>query len=404
MGAETGFRFLVGSNLLAQSAEQIALAAAPLVAVLALGAGAVETGSLQVALTLPFLIFAIPAGLLADRYSRRPLMIVSELVRFASLTAILVFSLLGQLSWPLLALLGFFGVCGTVLFSVAAPALVPDLAPPYRLAAANARIELARTTALTAGPAVGGVLVTWLGAPGAFGIAAALSLAAAGLLTRLVEPIRAPSPQRRPIQEVKDGMAFVFGHSLLAPIFATQFVFNVGFFIILAVFVPHAVTSLGLSASAIGVTLALFGFGMIIGALLAPRVMRGLRLGIVVAVGPLSGLLGSLLIATTIWLPIGLLAGAGFFLLGLGPILWVISTTTLRQTVTPAGLLGRVSAINVLAYGARPIGAGLGALISGYFSVEVALLAACLLFSLQAVIISLSPVVRLSHQPELAIA
>src|SRR5262249_30252301 len=133
MGAETGFRFLVASNLLAQSAEQTALAAAPLVAVLALGAGAVETGSLQVALTLPFFIFATPAGLLADRYSRRPLMIVSELVRFASLTAILVFSLLGQLSWPLLALLGFFGVCGTVLFSVAAPALVPDLVPPYRL-------------------------------------------------------------------------------------------------------------------------------------------------------------------------------------------------------------------------------------------------------------------------------
>jgi hypothetical protein len=53
----------------------------------------------------------------------------------------------------------------------------------------------------------------------------------------------------------------------------------------------------------------------------------------------------------TIWLPTAPFAGLGFFLLGAGPILWVISTTTLRQTVTPAELLGRVSVINIMAYG-----------------------------------------------------
>ena len=55
------------------------------------------------------------------------------------------------------------------------------------------------------------------------------------------------------------------------------------------------------------------------------------------------------------------LAGLGLFLLGAGPILWTISTTTLRQTVTPPDLLGRVSAINIMAYGARPLGSALGA-------------------------------------------
>jgi MFS family permease len=62
-----GFPRLAWSNLAAQSAEQIGLAATPLVAVLALGAGAGETGFLQTVQTLPFLILAIPAGLLADR-------------------------------------------------------------------------------------------------------------------------------------------------------------------------------------------------------------------------------------------------------------------------------------------------------------------------------------------------
>ena len=67
-----GFSRLAWSNLAAQSAEQIALAAAPIVAVITLGAAAGETGLLQTAQTLPFLIFSIPAGVLADRSSRRP--------------------------------------------------------------------------------------------------------------------------------------------------------------------------------------------------------------------------------------------------------------------------------------------------------------------------------------------
>src|SRR5882724_11808065 len=72
------FNRLAWSNLAAQSAEQIALAAAPIVAVLLLGVGEGQTGLLQTALTLPFILFAIPAGLLADRISRRWLMAGSE--------------------------------------------------------------------------------------------------------------------------------------------------------------------------------------------------------------------------------------------------------------------------------------------------------------------------------------
>jgi hypothetical protein len=85
-----------------------------------------------------------------------------------------------------------------------------------------------------------------------------------------------------------------------------------------------------------------------------------------------------------------------------GPILWIISTTTLRQAITPPELLGRVSAINILAYGARPIGSGLGALIGGLYGVEACLLAALLGFIMQACIIAVSPAVRLAHQPAMA--
>jgi MFS family permease len=80
------FNRLAWSNLAAQSAEQIALAAAPIIAVLMLGVGEGETGLLQTALTLPFVLVAIPAGLLADRISRRRLMAGAESLRAVALT------------------------------------------------------------------------------------------------------------------------------------------------------------------------------------------------------------------------------------------------------------------------------------------------------------------------------
>src|ERR1700744_3513455 len=91
------FNRLAWSNLAAQSAGQIALAAAPIVAVLLLGVGEGETGLLQTALTLPFILFAIPAGLLADRISRRRLMAGSEALSAASLLALFGLIWLGLL-------------------------------------------------------------------------------------------------------------------------------------------------------------------------------------------------------------------------------------------------------------------------------------------------------------------
>ena len=184
------FNRLAWSNLAAQSAEQVGLAAAPIVAVLTLGAGAGTTGMLQTAQTLPFLLLAIPAGVLADRTSRRRLMTASEALRGLSLGGILVLGAFGLLTLPLLAALGFLGACGTVAYSVTAPALVPALVEPTALAAANGRLELARTVAFAGGPALAGTLVGWTGGAPAFGVAAALSTCAVFLLAGLREPAR----------------------------------------------------------------------------------------------------------------------------------------------------------------------------------------------------------------------
>ena len=395
------FSHLAWSNLAAQSAEQIALAAAPIVAVLLLGVGEGQTGLLQTALTLPFILFAIPAGLLADRISRRWLMAGSEGLRAAALAGILVLVWLGQLTLPLLALLGFVAVCGTVAYSVAAPALVPSLVSPQLLPAANARIELARTIAFAGGPALGGVLVGWVGAAPAFGFAAALSVMAVVLLSGIYEPARVPAPRRHPLQEIREGAVFVLQHPLLRPVFVTQFIFNTASFLLLAVFVPYAVRHLGLSATGVGTTLAMYGVGMVAGALMATRVMQRLPFGTVIGLGPVTGFVAATVMALTTLIPTPWLAALSFFLLGAGPILWVISTTTLRQSVTPPRLLGRVSAINIMSYGARPLGSALGALVGGFYGAETCLYLAAAIFGVQALVILMSPAIALTQQPEM---
>jgi predicted MFS family arabinose efflux permease len=262
---------------------------------------------------------------LADRLSRRGVMACAEALRVLSLASVLAFAALGLLSWPLLAALGFLGACGTVAFSATAPSLVPSLVPSGALAAANARIELARTVAFAAGPALGGALVGWVGGASAFGVAAALSAGAVFLLSGVREPPRPPRPVRHPLDDIREGARFMFRHPLLRPIFVTQFVFNTAFFVLQAVFVPYAVRRLGLSASGVGVTLATYGAGMVAGALLASRVMGRLPIGIVIAIGPLAGLVAALVMVLTIWAPSALLAAVSFFLMGAGPILWVIA-------------------------------------------------------------------------------
>jgi predicted MFS family arabinose efflux permease len=395
------FNRLAWSNLAAQSAEQVALAAAPIVAVLLLGVGECETGLLQTALTLPFVLFAVPAGLLADRISRRRLMAGAEALRAAALLVILLLIALHQLTMPLLALAGFIAVCGTVVYSVTAPALVPSLVSPQQLPAANTRIELARTIAFASGPALGGFLVGWLGAAPAFAFAAALSVVAVVLLSGLYEPSRVLAQRRHPFHEIMEGGAFVMRHPLLRPVFVTQFIFNTAWFLLLAVFVPYAVHRLNLSASGVGVTLAMFGIGMVVGALSATRVMRHLAFGTVIGLGPVTGLVAAAIMALTTVIPSAALAGLSFFLLGAGPILWVISTTTLRQSVTPSQLLGRVSAINILSYGARPLGSALGAIVGGLYSAQACLYLAVLIFAAQALVILMSPAVALTRQPDM---
>ena len=395
------FERLALSNLLAQSAEQLSLAAVPLVAVLLLQAGPGEIGLLASIQSLPFLLLSMPLGLLADRSSRTRLMALAEALRALALLLLLALILTDRVSIAALAVIGFVAAVGTVAFSVAAPSLVPALVNADKLAHANGRLELARSAAYAAGPALAGALIAWTGAPTAFVLSGMLSVAAALCLRGITEPTRAATPARHPLLELQDGARWVWKSDLLRPILFCSIVWNISWFMLQATYVPYAVHTLGLNASGVGMTLALYGAGMIVGALLAPRVIRALPFGQAILLGPYFSVLAAATMAMTLLWPVGWLAALSYFFFGSGPIIWVITSTTLRQTVTPRAMIGRVSSINiVVSTGARPLGAALGGVLGVYFPVSVSLWCVVLGFTLQALIISASRMRTLQKLPE----
>lgn len=394
------FARLAWSNLLAQSAEQLSLAAVPIVAVLLLQAGPGEIGLLASIQSLPFLLLSMPLGLLADRTSRTRLMALAELLRALALLLLLALILTDRVSITALAVTGFLAAVGTVAFSVAAPSLVPALMPVDGLARANGRLELARSGAFAAGPALAGALIAWTGAPAAFVLSAMLSGVAVLCLRGISEPARAALPARHPLLELQDGARWVWNSELLRPIMFTAIAWNISWFMLQAAYVPYAIHDLGLDASGVGITLALYGVGMIVGALLAPRVVALLPFGQAILLGPCFSVLAALTMAMTLYWPQGWLAGLSYFLFGAGPIVWTITSTTLRQTVTPRAMIGRVSSINiVVSTGARPLGAALGGLVGTHFPVSVSLWCVVLGFGVQAIVISASRVRTLQRLP-----
>ncbi len=394
------FIALAWSNLAAQSAEQLSLAAVPLVAVLALGAGPGEIGTLAAVQTLPFLLLSIPLGVLADRVSRRRLMLLAEGLRALSLLVLLGMVVSGQVSIFWLAVLGFAGAVGTVGFSVAAPALVPSLVPRDLLARANGRLELARSAAYAGGPALAGALVAWAGASAAFVLATVLSAAAVALLWRLVEPARASAAPRHPLLEIKDGAQFVWRQPFLRPMLLTGVAWNISWFVLQAAYVPYAVRMLGLGAQAVGVTLGCYGAGMVVGALLATRIVGAMPFGRAIQLGPAVSVLAAGTMVATLWAPTGLLAGLSFFLFGVGPIIWTITTTTLRQSITPGTMLGRVSSVFLAANaGSRPLGAALGGFVGATWGEPACLWLAWAGFTIQAGVIIVSSLGGLQKLP-----
>ena len=116
----------------------------------------------------------------------------------------------------------------------------------------------------------------------------------------------------------------------------TAVVWNIAWFVLQAAYVPYAMRHLGLNAGGVGFTLGCYGAGMLVGALLAARAARTLPFGAAVMLGPSMSVLAAAAMLASWWWPHAAWAALSFVLFGAGPLVWTVTTTTLRQTLVPS--------------------------------------------------------------------
>lgn len=377
---------LVKANFFAQLADQLTLTAIPLLAVLYLNLGAGGVGLLNTFQTLPYLILSIPLGVLVDRISKKRVMQFSEAIRIAALLMIIVFTYFDMITFWLLVGLGFMAAIGSVGFNAALPAYVPTLVQKSDLTFYNGRLELVRSLSLTLGPALAGAIAAWFGASNTF----VLGLILTGLTLAFVYGVKHsgkvdnPSTDKNPWGDIKQGAAFIKKNSTLSTIMMVAFVWNCGWFVLQAAFMPLALKTWGLSAEVVGYALACMGVGLLVGSFLSQRIINYLGFGMSLAFGPVLSFVASLLVLINLQVGTAVLPAMAFFLFGFGPVIWIITSNTLRQVVTPAHMIGCVSAMYMTTnWGARPFGALLGAGIGLYFGEAWCLVVCAILYFTQ---------------------
>ena len=386
------------SNLCAQFSEQIIIAVLPIIAVLSMNASAAETAFIQMINTLPFLLLSIPMGVIADRVSRKKLMIIIEIVRATAIFILFYLTFSGSLSINKIALFGFFIAMGTVIYSVASPALVASFVIKEQLINANRSIEIAKSVAFTAGPALGGILASYLSGGLAFILAFSLSIVSAVFLICLPKEPLLEKSGRNIIQELCDGLIFLIKNKYLMPITITAFVFNLSQYLLLSIFAYYVINNLSFTSFEVGASLSLIGLGMLIGSFLYKIISKKINFGFQLSLGPISAFMASILIFLTLIYSAKILVFVAFFFFGFGPIIWTISTVSLRQLITPSNMIAKVSSvIMTVTFGARPLGAAIGVYISANFGVKSCILAVLIGFLIQLIIILLSKPAKLKN-------
>ena len=377
------FRRLWAGQTASQLGEHTSLVIIPLVAVLTLGVAADQLGVLRAVGQAPFLLVALFAGALVDRWRTRTVMVLADLGRALALGAV---ALVGGLTLPVLLVVAFVVGSLSVLFDVAYQASLPRMLRPDQLLHGNSAVEGSRSAAQISGPALGGTLTSLLSAP----IAAASS--ALFFVVSFVSIARID--HRETIPPRSDGaLRFVARHGLLRTICLASAAFQFSLSALMTAYLVFLPRELHLSGAIIGLVLAGIGPGALIGSLLAARLPARFGYGPVVIAAALLGN-GAMLCVPALRgsgpATIGVLVAANLVFGALGQMVNV-SLMALRQIVSPAAMQGRITAtITFAGMGVTPIGSLLGGIAAEHWGLRTALLAAALGMMVSPLVMALS--------------
>jgi MFS family permease len=325
--------------------------------------------------TLPWLLFALTAGALVDRLDRRQTMWTMQVFRFVLMVGLSIAILLDLTSTGVLVTLyivSFLLGAAEVMFDNAAQAIMPSVVRKDQLQVANGRLYAAEEVFNRfAGPPAGSFLFVAVATlpfiidAASFGLGAILIFTMAGSYR---PPRDASAPPTRLRTEVAEGLRWLWNHKLLRTLGIMTGVHNLTSNATFSLFVLYALEILDLSEEGFGILMASMAIGGLVGSLIGHRLARLFGDGVSFYV--------ITLVAAGINLVIGLtssaiVVGVISVIFGVGIAWWNVIAVSLRQSVVPDRLLGRVNSVyRLLAWGTMPLGAVLAGLLGELFGLR----------------------------------
>lgn len=333
---------------------------------------------------LPWILFALSGGFLADRYSRRTLMVGIDIIRGLLVLAFTAAVFAGVSSILLIALVSFCLGIGETIFSASNQGMIPDVVARDDLSKANGFIYGLQSVATNfVGPALGGLLFS-IGKWVPFVLDAASFFGASSLVSH-IKSGRSSSTKLMGgmLTSIRSGFSWCADKPLILALLGVMAVMNFAQSAMQAVLVLYVTQDLRLSPSRYGFVMAVAGIGAVLGSMVAPIVDRKIGFSRVmrIAVALAIPILGLILAIQTEWALM-----VGLFLNSLLGLLVSVMVATIRQKVVPTEFAGRIASVQAFAAMglALPVGALVGGLVAAWFSVRAVFIFAllvCLILS-----------------------
>ena len=386
--------------------SQISVFAVPLIAAITLDATALEMGVLTAAGPAPRLAIGFVAGAWADRLPRRPIMIATDLGRMITSALIPFAAVSGYLSFEILLIAAVLTGLQSVFFDAAWSALLPNLVSRKQLTDATSKLMGSQSLAQVIGPALGGLIVGWIGGPAAMWIPVVTFALSAWFLMRIRTPevVRDRSVSgTRMWGEVREGLHELWREPVVRALMNSSMVLTFGGWIFLSVYVLFMTNDLGLSSSGIGLVYASGGAGALAGTILAPRLATRFGVGTSILIGGVGFGLSNLPVPLAFYwqdiaLPAVIFAETGAWLC---LMIFNVNSFALRQALTPDHLRGRIAASRMtLISGTTMLGGLAGGVIGDTWSVHTALYVGIVIMAMAAIWVWRSPVPGIHDIPE----
>jgi MFS family permease len=366
------FGHLWAAETVSQVGTQITLVALPVLAVTILHATPFEMGVLTALETVAFLLIGLPAGAWVDRWRRKRVLVVNDLVRAVALGSLPLAWAFDVLTLPQLFVVAAVAGTATLFFDVAYQSYLPALVQPNQVVDGNAKLAASQEVARVAGPGITGVLLRVLGAPLLIAFDAVSFLLSALFIggIRHVDTVPDRATRRKLRHEIAEGLSFVVRQPLLRRIVACTGTFNLFSSMTMALLVLYVLRTLGLSESTLGFVFSVGAIGGIVGAATAARFARAVGEGRSI---PLSSLVcavaGVFIPLATVGAPAVLLI-AGWFVTSWGVVAYNVTQVSFRQRLCPPALLGRMNAsVRFIVFGTMPLGGLLGGVLGEWVGV-----------------------------------